>query len=155
VGRDGDAQRDRRSEAERARSEQDAYESLCAYTLARGDAEFVHQHVVDAYAAQRANEKTKPITLTFALVGLCLHVEKGWTGRQVQQAHVRLARRRQAWPALVLPSGRGSTTVADVAGIPKGPGRDRAIDAWCRSVWEAFAGNRGAVVELLTQRGIL
>jgi Family of unknown function (DUF5946) len=143
------------SDADPIRSDQGAYESLCAYTLGRGDVEFVHQHVVDAYAAQRADEHTKPIALTFALVGLYLHVEKGWTGRQVQRAHEQLARRKQVWPTLLLPGDRGSTTVVDVVGVPEGPERDGAIHAWCRSVWEAFAGNRAAVAELLTQRGIL
>ncbi len=115
----------------------------------------MHQHVVDAYAAQRADERTKPIGLTFALVGLYLHLEKGGTGRQVQRAHVQLARRKQGWPTLLLPGERGSATVVDVVGVPEGPERDRAIHAWCRSVWEAFAGNRAAVEELLRQRGIL
>jgi hypothetical protein len=54
--------------------EEDAYHALCSYTLARRDAEFIHQHVVDAYMAQRADERTKPIALTFALVGLYLTV---------------------------------------------------------------------------------
>jgi hypothetical protein len=35
--------------------EEDAYHELCAYTLQRGDAAFIHQHVVDAFAAQRAD----------------------------------------------------------------------------------------------------
>ncbi len=52
--------------------EQDPYDALCAYTLQRGDAEFIHQHVVDAHAAQRADESTRPMTLAFALLGLYL-----------------------------------------------------------------------------------
>ena len=50
-------------------SDVEAFDELCAYTLTRGDAEFIHQHVVDTFAAQTANEFTKPITLTFALEG--------------------------------------------------------------------------------------
>ena len=56
-------------------SEHQAYDRLCAYTLNRGDAAFIHQHVVDAFAAQHAGGHTKAITITFALVGLYLHVE--------------------------------------------------------------------------------
>jgi hypothetical protein len=67
-------------------SDDDAYDELCAYTLTRGDVEFVHQLVVDARTAQQANATTKPIGIFFALVGLYLHVEHGWTGRQVQRA---------------------------------------------------------------------
>jgi uncharacterized protein DUF5946 len=60
---------------------------LSAYTLTHSDPAFIHQHVVDAFAAQSADDTTKPITLTFALVGLYLHVEKGRTGRRVQLVH--------------------------------------------------------------------
>jgi len=38
----------------------DAYHELCAYTLSLGDAEFIHQHVVDAFAAQDATPSTRP-----------------------------------------------------------------------------------------------
>jgi hypothetical protein len=135
--------------------EQEAYDQLCAYTLSRRDAEFIHQHVVDAYAVQSADERTRPIGLTFALVGLYLHVEKGWTGRQVQRAHMTLARRRRPWPKLPLPRDRGTVTAAQVVRAPEGPERDEAIHGWCRSVWESFAESRGAVVEALRQGGIL
>jgi hypothetical protein len=142
-------------EPERARSGQEDYHQLCAYTLSRGDVEFIHQHVVDAYTAQDAAESTRPIGLTFALVGLYLHVEKGWTGRQVQRAHMSLARRRRAWPTLLLPEDRGPVTAAEVMRAPEGPERDEAIRGWCRSVWESFAENRGAVAEVLRQGDIL
>jgi Family of unknown function (DUF5946) len=136
-------------------SEQDAYHSVCAYTLTRGSAEFMHQHVVDAHAAQGADADTKPIGLTFALVGLYLHVEKGWTGRQVQRAHIRLARRKGPWPPVVLPRDRGSITPLDVLASPEGRERDDAIRAWCESVWEAFADCRPAIVDYLRQHGIV
>jgi hypothetical protein len=61
-------------------SERDAYHALSDYTLTHGDRAFVHQHVVDAFA-QHAEDNTKAITLTFALVGLYLHVERAWSGR--------------------------------------------------------------------------
>ena len=47
------------------------------------DPAFIHQHVMDAWAVQTADELTKPIQLTFALVGLYLHVEMAFSGRQV------------------------------------------------------------------------
>lgn len=47
------------------------HEFTC-YTLAHRDPAFLHQHVVDAFAAQHADDSTKPITLVFALVGLYL-----------------------------------------------------------------------------------
>ena len=42
-------------------TDQAAYEELCYYTLAHGDPAFIHQHVVDAFAAQTADENIKPI----------------------------------------------------------------------------------------------
>lgn len=66
-------------------SERDAYHELQCYTLAHRDAEFVHQYVVDAWAAQYADERTKPVTLTFALAGLFLHLEKGLSGARSPQ----------------------------------------------------------------------
>jgi len=131
-----------------------AYDQLCAYTLTRGDAAFIHQHVVDAFAAQHAGEHSKPIGITFALVGLYLLVERGWTGKQVQRAHMQLARQKHAWPAFVLPADRGSMTAIDVMREVEGSARDRAIHAWCRSVWTAFTGSRESIAGLLRQHGI-
>ena|SRR5437867_2618944 len=135
-------------------SEQDAYHELCCYTMAHGDASFIHQHVVDAFAAQHADEHSKPIGVTFALVGLYLHVEKQFSGRQVQRVHMQLGRRKHSWPALALPPHRGVMTAVDVMAAPAGPERDHAIHAWCASVWEALAGNRQTVADLLGQHGI-
>jgi hypothetical protein len=132
----------------------DAYDELQAYTLARGDSTFIHQHVVDAGAAQRADERTKPIGLTFALVGLYLHLERGFSGRQVQRAHQQLARHKRTWPSFALPQDRGSMTAADVMMAPAGAERDRAIDAWCRAVWDAYREHHAAVATLLRDHGI-
>jgi hypothetical protein len=132
-------------------STDDAYDELRAYTLTHGDPTFIHQHVVDAFAAQHADTRTKPITLTFALIGLYLHVEERLTGRQVQLVHMRLARRKRRWPAWTLPHERGVMTAADVMLAAPGIQRDKAIDAWCESVWEAFQAHREAIVELLRE----
>jgi hypothetical protein len=136
-------------------SEKDAFNELCAYTLSRGDPEFVHQLVVDAYGAQHANERTKPVGLTFALIGLYLAVEKQYTGHEVQRVHMRLGRRKWVWPTFILPSERGSMTALEVLATAPGSERDKAIHAWCASVWESYAGSRGQVVELLRKHGIL
>jgi hypothetical protein len=127
-------------------AEQDAYDRVRYYTLSLGDAEFIHQHAVDAFIAQNADENTKPIAITFALVGLYLHVEKGFTGKQVQQAHMELARAKRAWQRFALPVDRGSMTVVDVAAAPAGAERDRAIHEWCVSVWHAYSAARPEIV---------
>jgi len=131
-------------------TERDAYYELCGYTLTHGDPEFIHQHVVDAFAAQHAVENSKPIGVTFALAGLFLHVEKHVNGRDVQRAHVRMAKQKREWPKFVLPSYRGGITAIDVLAASAGADRDRAIHDWCKSVWSAFApANRATVIELL------
>lgn len=137
-----------------ATEEEEAYHQVCAYTLTRGDSEFLHQHVVDAWAAQHASAESKPIGVFFALAGLYLHVERQFTGRQVQRAHMALARRPEPWPVGVLPTDRGTVTALDVAAAPEGEARDRLIHAWCESVWAAHAGSRESVAALLRRRGI-
>jgi hypothetical protein len=136
-------------------SNEEAYNELCCYTLVHGDPSFLHQHVVDAFAAQTADENTKAITLTFALVGLYLRVEKQFSGKQVQRVHTALARRKQTWPAFAPPTDRGVMTVADVLAAPAGPQRDQAIDDWCRSVWQAFRESRETIADLLRTRGLI
>src|SRR5215208_7067640 len=125
-------------------SEQQAYYELCSYTIehARQHGTFIHQHVVDAYAAQHADESTKPITVSFALIGLYLHVEQGYSGKEVQRLHMAMGRERKSWPSFILPVERGAITAVDVIAAAPGPDRDRAVGAWCRSVWAAFAVNR-------------
>ena len=134
--------------------EREAYDELAAYTLMRGDGTFIHQHVVDAVAVQYSDEQTKSLKLTFGLVGLYLHLEKQFTGRQVQRAHMRLARKKETWPQFAIPSDRGAMTPSDVLAAPAGPERDKAIDAWCVSVWTPWEANRGILAELLMRHGI-
>jgi hypothetical protein len=136
-------------------TEEEAYNELCAYTLAHAtkNASFIHQHVVDAYAAQRADGRSKAIRVMFALVGLYLHVERRFSGKQVQRVHMELARRRRSWPKVPLPHERGAVTAASVIGAPAGPERDKAIDAWCACVWAAYAGTRQTIVDLLDEYG--
>lgn len=136
-------------------TEQAVYDELCYYTLAHSDASFIHQHVVDASAAQTANENTKPIKLTFALVGLYLHIEKQFNGRQVQLAHMKLAQVKQEWPTFSLPKNRGAVTVSNVMASPAGPERDEMIHQWCVSVWDAFCENREVISKLLIKNKVI
>jgi hypothetical protein len=129
------------------------YDELASYTLAHGDPAFVHQHVVDAFAAQHAATDSKPIGVAFALIGLYLHLERGRSGREVQQAHIRLAQRRRQWPLFDIPATGGDLTIRDVLAVAPGPERDRAIDEWCASVWTAWSGSHERVVALLDEMG--
>jgi hypothetical protein len=136
-------------------AEQKAYDELSAYTLMRGDATFIHQHVVDAFAVQYSNEQTKPIKLTFGLAGLYLKIERHFSGRQVQLAHMKMARKKHAWPEFEIPTDRGSMNPSDVIAAPPGPERDKAIDAWCVSVWTPWQTNRRTIANLLEQHEVI
>lgn len=133
-------------------NDRQVYDELALHTLGHGDPSFIHQHVVDARATVHAGPETKPITVTFALVGLYLHVEKEWSGRQVQRAHMQMARFKKPWPAFDLPDDRGELTAAAVLAAEPGPARDGAIDAWFESVWKAWStcpANREKIVKLV------
>jgi len=130
--------------------EQARYYELSYYTLAHKDPRFLHQHIVDAFAAQTADENTKPIKLAFALIGLYLYLEKNYTGKQVQSAHVALANRQKEWPKLDLPETRGQITVEDVLAEPEGAERDEMIHRWCGSVWQAYRESHERVRELVS-----
>jgi Family of unknown function (DUF5946) len=129
-----------------------AYDELYAYTMGRPG--FVLQHVVDAYGAQSATEKDKPIRLVFSLVGLYLRVERGFSGQAVQRVHIQLGKEKAAWPRIALPRDRGPLTPSDVMAAPEGSQRDAAIDAWCQSIWAAFKDCHPIVIGLLRERGI-
>lgn len=126
------------------------FDELCLDTLSRQDPAFVHQHAVDAFTVQQTTAETKPIAVVFALAGLFLAVEKGWNGREVQRAHMRMAARRRGWVAVPLPAERGGMTVADVLAV-EGAARDRRIGEWCREVWSACEGARAPIAALLRE----
>lgn len=126
---------------------------LSLYTLAHGDPFFIHQVAVDAYAAQHAGPTSKPITVAFGLVGLCLLLERGHTGRAVQRAHMRLANRSKRWPSFDPPAYRGGVTVAGVLRTASGGERDSALMRWASSVWAAWEPGQQAVRNLIDQYG--
>jgi len=137
-------------------TEQEAYHQLISWTLTLNDSEFIHQHVVDAWAAQHATKESASISVYFALLGLYLHLEKGYTGRQVQRAHMQIAQPhgrgpgRREWTRFPLPTQRGSITVADVLAAPEKE-RRRAVDLWCQGVWEAWKHNHTAIAECVSR----
>ena len=119
------------------------------YTLAQGDPKFIHQHLVDAYGAQHVRQSSSTIGAAFALAGLYLAVERGFTGRQVQKMHMRMARTSKQWPRFDPPENVGPLTVADVLAVAAGPGRDEKLMEWCASVWRAWSSEHGRVREMV------
>jgi hypothetical protein len=114
------------------------YGELVAYTVARGDVAFSHQHAVDAYSAQHVGPRSRPIGPAFALIGLYYACERGYTGRQVQHMHMLLANRSKDWPRFTPPADPGAMTVADVLAAEPGAARDAALRAWAHAVWNAW-----------------
>jgi hypothetical protein len=127
------------------------YHELSFYTLSLQDPAFIHQFIVDAYTAQTADEKAKPISIVFALAGLYLCIEKKFNGKQVQQFHIKMAEDKKQWPKITLPEKRGDIDVSDVLAVSPGPERDKMIKKWCESVWNAFKNNRPAIIDLVAQ----
>jgi hypothetical protein len=125
------------------------YYELSYYTLSLRDAAFIHQYFVDAYTAQNAWMDTRPIALTFALAGLYLYIEKGYTGREVQLFHVKMSQRKQIWPKIDIPDERGSITITEVLHAAPGSQREVAIREWCNSVWNAYKESRQVIVDLV------
>jgi hypothetical protein len=120
-----------------------AYSDLLCYTVAKQDPGFIHQHAVDAYAAQHAGGTTRNITVAFGLIGLYLALEKGYTGKQVQRAHMQIAKLRKDWPRLEPPSLLASINVLDVLQAPDGDGKDAMIRRWMAAVWVNWADRQG------------
>ena len=137
------------------KSAQEQYNELAYYTLSHPDPAFIHQLVVDAFAAQQADKKTKPITIAFALAGLYLHNEKKYTGKAVQQAHMILAKKKKIWPTFELPKFRWTMTIEDILRAAPGTSRDKAINNWSAAAWTAWSESHTKVAEWLkTELGI-
>ena len=130
-------------------SEDEAYDELRFHTLSRGDPEFVHQYVVDCWTLQHADAATKPMAIAFALITLCMHLERGASGRDAQRLHIKLARKRREWPRFPIPRDKGDVTVRDVIARPEGKERDAAIDRWCASLWSAYEDAQPGVRAIL------
>lgn len=133
--------------------ERAAYDEVYVYAMGRPG--FILQHVADACVVQSASADTKPIAIVFGLMGLYLYVEKQFSGREVQNAHRNLARKKWECPQVRLPDDRGSITARDVLKADAGPDRDRAIEEWCKSVWTACLAHRPMIVELWREHELI
>lgn len=127
------------------------YGELSADTLTHDDGTFLHQHAVDAYAAQHVGAMMRPIGAAFALIGLYLAVERGWTGHVVRQAHQRLAACSRDWPRFTPPRRSGGVTVADVLQMPAGTERERRLRTWSAAVWDAWCEEHERVATLVAR----
>ena len=124
------------------------YLELSYYTLMLQDGYFIHQLIVDAYAAQHYKENMKPITITFALVGLYLVNVKKVSGKTVQEVHIKLANKSKTWPLFALPITKSSITVKDVLEAPDDQ-KQETIKKWSQSVWNIWHHEENTIAALL------
>lgn len=127
------------------------YGELTVYTLAQGYGEFIHQLMVDAYGAQHVGENARPIGAAFALIGLYLTCERGYSGRQVQHMHMLLARRSKTWPRFVPPPHVGALTILDVVRASAGEERNAMLRRWGHSAWDAWGQEHERVRALVAR----
>jgi hypothetical protein len=115
--------------------------------MVRVGTSFVLHHVVDAFGAQTASGATKAISVLL-LVSHYFHVERHFTGRQGAEGPHAARRQKKQWPVIPLsPSGRHNRRRC---ARRRGRARpDLAVDDWCRSVCDAFAGSRSTIVDQL------
>jgi hypothetical protein len=111
---------------------------LTAYNISISDKDFFAQHSVDTYGAQHSGNNVKPINTAFSLIGLYLAIEKGYTGRQVQLAHMELGRKKFPWPEFEAPSDPGPVNISHVLQETPGNLRREMIKKWSASVWQAW-----------------
>jgi hypothetical protein len=104
-----------------------------------------HQLSVDAYAAQHAGDRVPPIATAFALIGLHLALDEGWPGTAVRAAHQHLAQRFHEWLVFAPPTDPGWLTIADVAASQTAHEHSERVQAWARSVWEAWSTDHDRV----------
>lgn len=126
-----------------------------------------HQLTVDAYGAQHPDPDGTGLRLAYSLVGLCLALERGWTGVAVRDLHGRMGRRQPWWPAFhrpappdpaARPKGRrapaaeASAPEATVAGVVLAGARSgsveghaEAVQAWARAVWACWSPEHAAI----------
>jgi hypothetical protein len=131
-------------------SEIDLYHELTCYTLTHPDQHlFIHQYAVDAFAAQHSRENVKTITTAFALVGLYLFAHRSFTGKEVQRAHMHMAKNKKQWPRFEAPAELATMSVADVLKAKPGQARDDAIKKWAHSVWNIWQHEQSNIAALI------
>lgn len=117
------------------------FEAICAreYTDLRFGA--VHLLTVDAYALQHSEEHG-PRSNAFHLMRLCNLLEHRGNPAIGQRPQRQIGKafedHYRKFPHLAPPDHRGSQTVADVYGAQDAADHAARVQAWARSVWEAY-----------------
>jgi hypothetical protein len=111
-----------------------------------------HQLLVDTYAAQHAGDPTTRIATAFALIGLYLTLEHGWSGIEVRDAHQLLAGRYRDWPGFEAPRAPASITVQDLVLTGSPDEYVEVLHRWAQAVWASWEDQHDRVAALINER---
>jgi hypothetical protein len=106
---------------------------------------------VDTYGAQHVTNQASPIIGSFALIGLYLHHQMGYTGKRIKQTHLQLARLKRSWPQFEAPAVEWPLLMLHPLEAPAGPERDAAILEWSASVWKAWEPQHAEIETLVDE----
>lgn len=112
------------------------------------DEEFIHQMAIDTYEAQHGGGDTKNIAVVFGLVGLYLSLEKNYSGRQVQKAHMILGEKNKEWPKLEPPTFNWEYTVKDVLDSSLEKGLKEEIRKWAEVTWRGWGEQQKTIEDI-------
>lgn len=106
-----------------------------------------HRMTVDAYACQHPGVETPASTKSVGihLLRLCLLFERGLRIEDANQAMVRIATLKQGFRWMAPPGRLGEHTVVDVLAASSVAEHVRRVEAWTRSVWNAWAPHHAEV----------
>ena len=111
----------------------------------------LHQLSVDAYGAQHTGPQVPAMRTAFALIGLHLALDAGWSGNAVRAAHQYLAAQPRDWPHFATPQTRAALTIAHVARSQTPEEHATRVRAWAASVWDSWSTAHEAVREWANQ----
>ncbi len=108
-----------------------------------------HRLTVDAYAAQHPGRPSAQSISSVALhlLSLCAVLEHGRSPDQAAELIGQGTRRKARYRWLTPPESLGAVTVRDVWKAPAAGGHRAQVQAWARSVWQAWAPHHGQIRE--------
>jgi len=123
---------------------------LSGYIAQGYDEEFIQQMSIDTYEAQHAGGTTKNIAGAFGLIGLYLSLEKGFSGKEVQRAHMDLANRSKEWPRFGPSPSKWKMTVKNV--VDAGPKKSKKmIHLWAKATWKEWEFEKERIIGLMNK----
>ncbi|MGB7859193.1 MAG: DUF5946 family protein, partial [Acidimicrobiia bacterium] len=95
--------------------------------------------------------------VAFALIGLRLSLDDGWSGNQVRDVHRSLAAMALDWPEFAVPEQPATMTIFDVALADSEEAHADLVTRWAGAVWASWRARHDDIETLISQylpRGI-